>query len=48
MSWLAAESQQVLGLVLADWWAEPVSGVHGCGANVPGYSVDLLVDWASS
>ena len=43
MRWLAAEPQGVLGLVSAQWWAEPASGMCGCGAGVSGSRVSLLV-----
>lgn len=39
MRYLALDSQVLLGLVLAHWWAEPGSGVGGCGALIPGSSV---------
>ena len=46
--WLAAEAWRALGLVVAHSWAELGSGVGGCRASIPGYSVGLLVGGASS
>ena len=48
MGWLSVEPWGVLGLVLAQLWAESGSGVGGCRAGVPESSVILLVGVASS
>lgn len=48
MRQLAAESQGVLSLVLAHWWAELDSGMSGYGATVLGSIVGLLVYWGFS
>ena len=48
MRLLPAETWGVPGLVQAYWWAEPGSGVGGCGTGVPEFSVDLLVGGPSS
>ena len=45
---LVAETQGVMRLVLAHWWAQPCSVVGGCAAKGPRYSVSLFVGGAGS